>query len=627
MKSQIAGAEHTTLEVERAGRRSKHARRRPADRPLVDRGSARPRSLRELIVARPSCRRGRRSSQRDLAAAARRLADADPPRARRRSSARGSSRWPRPAARLVRRLTREDLEETLRRAARARGARGAPRRGRGRAARRSSGCARSTPSSSGSRGRRPSTRTRALGVHATATERRKRAAGREDERCCGASARQQAARASSDGARRTAGRARSQMAWRVPTRSARGSRRRRAPLCASRLELGGITSHALELVRARIARLASDRGRADARREALEPEPRGVDLLEVLARQPADERPAGLARPRRAPRARAPKPDPDGCLRDAEPLREVALDERRPLRQLAADDQRRAAIWRRASSTDARSSRWRGDVTSAPPSPASVCSPRRDLRFHIADPTAMAADRRQLPDRRRRRRHLHRRDPARRRRPRPIRKLLSTPPSYDRAVVEAVARPRRPARRRRERRPRDDRRDERRARAARRAGPRSSPPPASATCSSCAACGSRTCTTLLAQAAAARRRAGCASRSASAWPPTATVLRPLDEDEVRALAGAAARGGRRVRRRLPAPLLPLPRARAAARRDPARGAARTSTVSLSSEILREQREYERSATTVVNAYVRPLMGRYVGRHPPRPRRRRASTRR
>jgi N-methylhydantoinase A len=35
-------------------------------------------------------------------------------------------------------------------------------------------------------------------------------------------------------------------------------------------------------------------------------------------------------------------------------------------------------------------------------------------------------------------------------------------------------------------------------------------------------------------------------------------------------------------------------------------------VSLSSEILREQREYERSASTVVNAYVRPLMERYVG---------------
>ena len=34
-------------------------------------------------------------------------------------------------------------------------------------------------------------------------------------------------------------------------------------------------------------------------------------------------------------------------------------------------------------------------------------------------------------------------------------------------------------------------------------------------------------------------------------------------------------------------------------------------VSLSSEILREQQEYERTAATVVNAYVRPLMGRYI----------------
>ena len=35
-------------------------------------------------------------------------------------------------------------------------------------------------------------------------------------------------------------------------------------------------------------------------------------------------------------------------------------------------------------------------------------------------------------------------------------------------------------------------------------------------------------------------------------------------------------------------------------------------VSLSSEILREQQEYERTATTTVNAYVRPLMERYLG---------------
>ncbi len=37
------------------------------------------------------------------------------------------------------------------------------------------------------------------------------------------------------------------------------------------------------------------------------------------------------------------------------------------------------------------------------------------------------------------------------------------------------------------------------------------------------------------------------------------------------------------------------------------------TISLSSEILREQREYERTATTVVNAYVRPLMASYIDR--------------
>jgi 5-oxoprolinase (ATP-hydrolysing)/N-methylhydantoinase A len=35
-------------------------------------------------------------------------------------------------------------------------------------------------------------------------------------------------------------------------------------------------------------------------------------------------------------------------------------------------------------------------------------------------------------------------------------------------------------------------------------------------------------------------------------------------------------------------------------------------VSLSSEVLREQQEYERTATTTVNAYVRPLMQRYLG---------------
>ncbi len=35
-------------------------------------------------------------------------------------------------------------------------------------------------------------------------------------------------------------------------------------------------------------------------------------------------------------------------------------------------------------------------------------------------------------------------------------------------------------------------------------------------------------------------------------------------------------------------------------------------VSLSSEVLPERREYERSATTAVNAYVRPIMQGYLG---------------
>ncbi|MCS7006293.1 MAG: hydantoinase/oxoprolinase family protein [Thermoleophilia bacterium] len=37
------------------------------------------------------------------------------------------------------------------------------------------------------------------------------------------------------------------------------------------------------------------------------------------------------------------------------------------------------------------------------------------------------------------------------------------------------------------------------------------------------------------------------------------------------------------------------------------------SISLSSDVLREQREYERSATVAVNAYVRPLMASYLGR--------------
>ncbi len=84
---------------------------------------------------------------------------------------------------------------------------------------------------------------------------------------------------------------------------------------------------------------APDRRDADPGREPLEPQARGIDLLEILARQAAHERAAGLAdldQPLPLERREA---DAHGCLGDAEPLSQVALHERRPRRQLAADDQ------------------------------------------------------------------------------------------------------------------------------------------------------------------------------------------------------------------------------------------------------------------------------------------------
>ena len=91
-----------------------------------------------------------------------------------------------------------------------------------------------------------------------------------------------------------------------------------------------------------------------------------------------------------------------------------------------------------------------------------------------------------------------------------------------------------------------------------------------------------------------------------------TVVRPLDDDEVRSLAA-------RLRKLgidsvavcfLHSYLYPEHEQRVGAILADELPAA---TISLSSEILREQREYERSATTVVNAYVRPLMSSYIDR--------------
>ncbi len=88
------------------------------------------------------------------------------------------------------------------------------------------------------------------------------------------------------------------------------------------------------------------------------------------------------------------------------------------------------------------------------------------------------------------------------------------------------------------------------------------------------------------------------------------VLRPLDEEEVRALA----------RRLLELEVESVAVCLIHAHRTPAherrvgeilRAELPGVPVSLSSEILREQQEYERTAATAVNAYVRPLMEHYV----------------
>ncbi|MBA3347797.1 MAG: hydantoinase/oxoprolinase family protein, partial [Actinobacteria bacterium] len=91
-----------------------------------------------------------------------------------------------------------------------------------------------------------------------------------------------------------------------------------------------------------------------------------------------------------------------------------------------------------------------------------------------------------------------------------------------------------------------------------------------------------------------------------------TVLRPLDDGECRALAGRLrATGVESIAVCfLHSYLYPDHEERVGAiLADELPNA----TISLSSEILREQREYERTATTVVNAYVRPLMGSYIDR--------------
>ena len=83
----------------------------------------------------------------------------------------------------------------------------------------------------------------------------------------------------------------------------------------------------------------SRRARPKPRREALEAEPRRIDLLEVLAGQPAHEGAPGRGDHDEALALELAQPGADRRRRDSELLGELALHERRPLGQLPVDDQ------------------------------------------------------------------------------------------------------------------------------------------------------------------------------------------------------------------------------------------------------------------------------------------------
>ena len=90
-------------------------------------------------------------------------------------------------------------------------------------------------------------------------------------------------------------------------------------------------------------------------------------------------------------------------------------------------------------------------------------------------------------------------------------------------------------------------------------------------------------------------------------------LRPLDEASVRAAARFFREHGHPRHRRLPDPLLCQRRARAPRRRDPRARNIPDCTMSLSCDVLPEYREYERAVTTLVDAFVKPHMERYLRR--------------
>ena len=115
----------------------------------------------------------------------------------------------------------------------------------------------------------------------------------------------------------------------------------------------------------------------------------------------------------------------------------------------------------------------------------------------------------------------------------------------------------------------------------------------------------------LAQAAAVRRRGATASRCASASTGTApSSSRSTWRRRGRSLPPASATGSRPSRSACctPTPTPSTSRRSAQALRERLPGVA----VTASSDVTREWREYERTSTAVLNAYVQPAVDRYLG---------------
>ena len=104
-----------------------------------------------------------------------------------------------------------------------------------------------------------------------------------------------------------------------------------------------------------------------------------------------------------------------------------------------------------------------------------------------------------------------------------------------------------------------------------------------------------------------------AARSTSGSSRDGHVIMPIDLAQVRREVAELVAAGRRGARCLLPALVPQPRPRASDRATWSGATSPALAVSLSSEVVPELREYERTATTAANAYVQPLMDRYLAK--------------